>query len=445
MATGRARRSAKIIVGLTCVLLIGGWGGYALLCHMLQSKLDRICAERRAAGKPATMDDILRRLAPVADSDNAAIPLGEAFHIIGNLKTPQIWDLDIDAESTWTEDGQHKIDAMLLSAEWQQIEALVREAAKRRSCRFAIDWRDGIGTLLPHLSFISNLNDALCIGARQAATQGNRTLAVERIANAFLIAAHLLDEPVAVSVFVSANLHTPIYSIIAAICRNSGFTEADLSTIAVCMAAEPAPRSAAALIADEMAFAYDAAFMRALRGIPLMDFSGFRATDELLALSRYELSPKALILSDALYYFTTMEPVEQAVTGPYNATVEMQIQTLAQQTPSYYPASALLLSGLKGLSRRWCAMEAARHIAQAAITIEQQRLTAQGYPERLDEVAKALLPAVPMDPFSQKPLVYQRSGEGYILYSVGPDTVDNAAAPDSDDITWPPRRDPSEY
>jgi hypothetical protein len=48
------------------------------------------------------------------------------------------------------------------------------------------------------------------------------------------------------------------------------------------------------------------------------------------------------------------------------------------------------------------------------------------YPAALDELAPAYLPVVPRDLFSDKPLIYARRGDGYILYSVGPNMTDDA-------------------
>ena len=51
-------------------------------------------------------------------------------------------------------------------------------------------------------------------------------------------------------------------------------------------------------------------------------------------------------------------------------------------------------------------------------------------------LVSAYLKAVPQDPFSGKPLVYRPQGTNWLLYSVGPDRVDNggkavAASPTS--------------
>jgi hypothetical protein len=45
------------------------------------------------------------------------------------------------------------------------------------------------------------------------------------------------------------------------------------------------------------------------------------------------------------------------------------------------------------------------------------------YPERLDDLVPRYLPAVPVDPFADTPLIYERRGDGYLLASVGQNGV----------------------
>jgi len=47
------------------------------------------------------------------------------------------------------------------------------------------------------------------------------------------------------------------------------------------------------------------------------------------------------------------------------------------------------------------------------------------YPENLEALVPALLDAVPIDPFTGKPLVYRRDGEGFIVYSLGSNLKDD--------------------
>jgi hypothetical protein len=47
------------------------------------------------------------------------------------------------------------------------------------------------------------------------------------------------------------------------------------------------------------------------------------------------------------------------------------------------------------------------------------------YPESLDALVPDFLDALPIDLFSDKPLVYRRQGDGFILHSVGPNFIDD--------------------
>ena len=46
------------------------------------------------------------------------------------------------------------------------------------------------------------------------------------------------------------------------------------------------------------------------------------------------------------------------------------------------------------------------------------------WPESLAVLVPDELELVPLDPFSEKPLVYRVAGDGFVLYSVGLDGVD---------------------
>jgi len=74
------------------------------------------------------------------------------------------------------------------------------------------------------------------------------------------------------------------------------------------------------------------------------------------------------------------------------------------------------------------------------------------YPQDLDKLVTAgYLKNLPMDCFSDKPLVYKKTGDDFLLYSYGPDCIDDGGKPaynregkyqmwpneDGDAIFWP--------
>lgn len=67
------------------------------------------------------------------------------------------------------------------------------------------------------------------------------------------------------------------------------------------------------------------------------------------------------------------------------------------------------------------------HLAIRRFQLDQNRL-----PESLDELVPDYLPAVLMDPFSDKPLVYRRQDDRYLLYSVGQNQIDDGGVEGKD-------------
>jgi hypothetical protein len=61
---------------------------------------------------------------------------------------------------------------------------------------------------------------------------------------------------------------------------------------------------------------------------------------------------------------------------------------------------------------------------QVAFPLAAYRADHGRYPAQLDELAPKYLPKVPGDVFSGGPLIYQPEGHGYLLYSVGPNGLD---------------------
>ncbi len=62
-------------------------------------------------------------------------------------------------------------------------------------------------------------------------------------------------------------------------------------------------------------------------------------------------------------------------------------------------------------------------LARTAVALAEWRLDqrdeASMYPEQLDELVPQYLATIPLDPFSERPFIYERRGSGYLLASVG--------------------------
>jgi len=110
--------------------------------------------------------------------------------------------------------------------------------------------------------------------------------------------------------------------------------------------------------------------------------------------------------------------------------------------------------GISFYAQRYSALRA----LVSVIALMRYRTDTGEYPETLHELQSAgYLSALPADPYSEKPLVYRKTDDGFTLYSVGRDFTDNgglkhewySATPGDDYIYWPvPVRempDPAEW
>jgi hypothetical protein len=78
-----------------------------------------------------------------------------------------------------------------------------------------------------------------------------------------------------------------------------------------------------------------------------------------------------------------------------------------------------------------------RRLTQVALALAAFKAEHGAYPASVDELAPQNLAAIPIDLFSEKPLIYERTADGYKLRSVGPNMQDDGGRTNKpgDDIT----------
>jgi hypothetical protein len=86
--------------------------------------------------------------------------------------------------------------------------------------------------------------------------------------------------------------------------------------------------------------------------------------------------------------------------------------------------------GLNALTRGQASFDLTRTAAALAAWKADRAAGDESYPETLAALMPQYLPAVPLDPFSDKPFIYERRGAGYLLASVG----DNGVYDSGDDM-----------
>ena len=63
--------------------------------------------------------------------------------------------------------------------------------------------------------------------------------------------------------------------------------------------------------------------------------------------------------------------------------------------------------------------------ARTALAVERYRLGEGQLPDSLDQLIPTFVASIPLDPFNGQPLRFHHLDQGYVVYSVGVDLVDN--------------------
>jgi hypothetical protein len=92
--------------------------------------------------------------------------------------------------------------------------------------------------------------------------------------------------------------------------------------------------------------------------------------------------------------------------------------------------SMMLLPGMNRAIERTESTNMQGRLTQLSLALELFKSEHGNYPSSLTELVPSYLAAVPIDSFSCKPLMYQRSEKGYSLYSVGPNMNDDGGKED---------------
>jgi hypothetical protein len=107
----------------------------------------------------------------------------------------------------------------------------------------------------------------------------------------------------------------------------------------------------------------------------------------------------------------------------------------------YYLLFALAAPAMESVEKRWALIATTTDQARLGCALERYRLAQGRYPENLDALVPESIPALPHDVMTGEPLRYRPAPDGYVLYSVGRNLVDDGGRIDpkkssNDQLDW---------
>ena len=136
---------------------------------------------------------------------------------------------------------------------------------------------------------------------------------------------------------------------------------------------------------------------------------------------------------DGRFYIDRITEMLDATQSPFPEALRMAEATdariqkeMARPLRGLKIFSGMLLPALGKSVEKSAVSQAALRSAVVGCAVERHRLAhGKQLPATLDELVPAFLDAVPLDPFDGKPLRYRATNDTYVVYSIGPDRVDD--------------------
>jgi len=436
------KRTVKILTGIAIVLVVLGLI-YAIAVSVSSAKLRQAYADLKKDGRPMLPGQVIPR--EVADENNAALLYKGIAIVLKAQPAPEKNLLEYlgDLSNTFIKesldtDKLAKLKQMIGQGVVTQALSIVEQGTRRSSCRFELNYDDGIIMQLPHLSGMRNLSRIFCAKTYIEAKNGNPEIAWDMVPTQLKFADALRSEPVLISQLVriamirlSCNTIRKLCEIAPPNTQQVSDTQSllrDFDDIRTLIFSIDADR----LLLGEWVFS--------LPKYKLFNLNLHNNQQEdsglIFRLLYYGIILKPVFLADHAAYLRFMREGARFAERPYSREQGEILEKGVQK--KRYILTSTLAPALYRVKQIHSEMIAEVRITQAGLALLQYKQKQDAFPATLEALKLQNI----NDPFSDGLLSYKTEGQGFVLYSIGPDQKDNNGSPrqkkqETDwDIVW---------
>jgi hypothetical protein len=403
----------------------------------LQSEMARI----RAAREPVTFQDLKTRLPKVDEAVNAARFYQAGMDLI--TRSAETGDLTVEYGHCSTQGPAARPGKKLLAqsrsvlADNQLALAMFDNATNLPVCRNDLWIENGIGAILPRLSRPRQAARLLSLRTCCLTLEGKSDAAVDSAVTSLRMTRLLDDQPLLIAYLVKIACQTLAFRDAQFVLQFGAPSEKALARLQNALLEVDQPREVHDMILGERVYQIET--MRTLIA-GASDLTPVQAPENLMPErwpQTYRLSPwlKQMALDTLRDSDAVLVAVRNAWPAAFNDLKNARPIGVFGQilTPAYQ--HVLVQVGRK--------MAAGRCTAVAVMIERYRRAHRERLPQTLADLVPAYAAALPLDPFTGKPLLYRRDKNDYTVYSVNDDQVDNGGMVDPRPATQPTQSDRS--
>lgn len=419
--------AALLLIGVVLVMLAG------LYMDNIDQRTGARLESIRGAGEPASLAEIDAWIGPVADEDNAAIPLRKAIDAQREPSNPETQMPFVGDTNAWDpksvdplpEEVKAEIAAYLQQEEQSLL--AVNEAVARANCRFPINFAMGSNVDLSHLAGLRSLQRVVCLKALYEAELGSSQDATQTLLTACRLSETARREPFLISQLVRIAMHALIVEAVEQCVNRAPFTPDQLKRLQDELQAINTGDCVYTGLLGERCMLLDTLNGGASPGVPNFLVAGWGplawrnridleyGLDKLEAMIETAKLPPAEALEKSDDLYGNAKVVDKGGLGRLKSLMtvisDIQIPALRRAMEAQASDTSLLNSSV------------------AACAILRYRQDKGMLPETLNDLVPQYLDKVPVDCMDGKPLRYVRKEAGFTVYSIGPNRIDEGGLP----------------
>jgi hypothetical protein len=384
-------------------------------------------AKIRAAGEPVTLQELNVYYASVPDAKNAAIVYGRAFAILDKSSSHGFLEHRDELPSSTNalpEDLRQKMEKAV--EENQNALEVLHKAAALPACRYPIDYTPGWDALLPHLTKLPLCAKLeMCNGVLKE-QKGDVDAAIASVAMISKYATSVDSEPDLISVLVKHWLNLEAFDLSRWILNHRRLSQAQLKLFQKNFDESESDNWVTRASIGERCMVLPMFGYSTPEFLDVISPDGYNNLDRAgIHLLRFSGGLK----KDEIMFLDFLEQARGAARLPFPERLD-RIEELRSEIRREASSHALFVTGeilpgfINGLDKD--AVYVARmRLMQTALAIEQFRNSRGCRPESVEQICPDYLKTALLDPFRGQPLHYRKTDAGYLLYSIGPDGMDD--------------------
>jgi hypothetical protein len=438
------KRTVKILKIVAIVLVVLSLI-YTIATIVSWVKLRNAYVTLEKAGRPMEAADVIPPEVP--DDENAALLYESAILLLKSQPAPNRNLLEYlgtlsgkFTKESIEPDELIELKQLIEQDVVTQALSVVEQGAKRRSCRFDHDYNAGFNMLMPNLGGFRNIIRILGAKSCLEAERGRPEASWNLVLTQLRLADSLRNEPILISFLVGLASIRSSCETIQRICETAP-PNAEQYKIVESLLSNYEDRTSLVLALDgERLLCGEWAFNLLKNGSfgELSTSTGPESGFGEVLLSLYSAF-KPLSLADHAAYVRIMGDYTRLVQQPHSANeANTMIKKVEETRSRLYVITSILEPAIGRVNELYTELIAQMRITRAGLVLLQERKAQGVFPKTLEKLKIENLD----DPFSKKLLHYKPQGQGFIIYSVGPDEKDNGGSPkqnkqkDDWDIVW---------